>query len=375
VETWRPPLWYDRLGAVSWRFLVVFLAIAMIVSVLLSVGAVVLPAFLALLMASVLEPLSSRLKRAGLRPGLAAGVAVVVLIAAIVAVVWLLVDVVVDQWSSISADLSKAVDTLQESATDNLDIDSGTAHSIGSDIRDAVGDLTDLLVSGLTKIIPTAAAVVSTLSLSVFVTFFYLKDGAAMWAWIVRFTGSQASGTVDRVGRKSFGAIAGYMRAQTVIASIDATAIGLGAWILGVPSPGAITLLTFAMAFIPYIGALIAGSIAVLLAVSEGGVSLGAWMLLIVLAVQVIEGNVLQPVIQSRGMRIHPLVIGLAIVAGGAIGGFLGMLTAVPLTGAAIAAIGELRRDGILGAGVSVHVQVDRAQPSPSVPPGSDEMR
>jgi predicted PurR-regulated permease PerM len=365
VETWRPPLWYERLSAVSWRFLVIFIAIATILGVIFSVGAVVLPAFLALLMASVLQPMSELLRRRGLRPGLAAGLTVLVLSIAIAAIIWLTVRVVVDQWTSISADLSKAVDELQESASSNLDVDSGTTHAIASDIRDAVGKLSDLLVSGLTTLIPTAASVLSTLALSILVTFFYLKDGASMWAWIISFTGTDAEGTIDRVGRQSFAAIAAFMRSQTLIAAIDGSAIGLGAWALGVPAPGAIALLTFAMAYIPYIGAFIAGTVAVLLAVSEGGVSLGAWMLGIVIAVQLIEGNVLQPVIQSRGMRIHPLVVVLAMVAGGAIGGFIGMLVAVPLTGAAVAAITELRRDGILGAAVSVHVEVDRRATAP----------
>ena len=115
------------------------------------------------------------------------------------------------------------------------------------------------------------------------------------------------------------------------------------------PHVGAILLLTFLGAFVPYIGAFLAGAFAVLLAVSDGGVSRGVAMLVVVIAVQFLEGNVLQPWIQGRAVRLHPLVVALSVVAGGALAGFLGIFLAVPVTASAFVALDELRKAGILG--------------------------
>jgi predicted PurR-regulated permease PerM len=110
-----------------------------------------------------------------------------------------------------------------------------------------------------------------------------------------------------------------------------------------------IALLTFLGAFIPYIGATIAGAFAVLLAVGEGGIPRGVAMLVVVIGVQVFEGNVLQPWIQSRAVRIHPLVVALSVVAGGALAGFLGIFIAVPVTASAFVVLDEMRKAGLFG--------------------------
>ena len=184
--------------------------------------------------------------------------------------------------------------------------------------------------------------------LALLVAFFYMKDGALMWRWTVQM--AEGSGDlVDRIGRRIWTSISGYILGQAAIAAIDATLISLGALVLGVPHVGAIAMLTFLGAFVPYIGATIAGAFAVLLAVSDGGTTNGVLMLVVVLAVQVFEGNVLQPWIQGRAVRLHPLVVALAVVAGGALAGFLGIFLAVPVAASVFVALDELRNAGLLG--------------------------
>jgi predicted PurR-regulated permease PerM len=139
------------------------------------------------------------------------------------------------------------------------------------------------------------------------------------------------------------------MIGQTIIAGIDAVFIGLGAFLLGVPNASAVMMLTFIGAFVPYIGAFVAGLVGVLLAIADGGISKGLAMLAVVVVVQVIEGNVLQPWIQGRAVRLHPLVVALAVVAGGALAGFLGILLAVPVCAATVVTMGQLRDAGLLG--------------------------
>ncbi len=141
-----------------------------------------------------------------------------------------------------------------------------------------------------------------------------------------------------------------------MVAALDAIGISLGAWVLGVPSPGAILALTFVLAFIPYFGAMAAGLLACVLAVAEGRIDLGLTMLAVIVVVQQVEGNVLQPVLVGNAVNLHPMVVALGVIAGGALAGILGMFVAIPLIAAATAAVDEVRR---VGAG---------AVPSP--PPG-----
>jgi predicted PurR-regulated permease PerM len=169
-----------------------------------------------------------------------------------------------------------------------------------------------------------------------------------MWRWILGRMGESAELT-DRVGRRAWGALTGFIIGQTAIAAADASMITVGALILGVPNTGAVFMLTFIGAYIPFIGAFLSGLLAVLLALGDCGLQGGIIMLAIVVAVQVVEGNVLQPWIQGKAVSLHPLVIALAVAAGGALAGFLGVFLSVPITAAGFVMLSELRQAGILG--------------------------
>ena len=205
-------------------------------------------------------------------------------------------------------------------------VDESTAEHVADEISEGVAMVVDWLVVGVVHVLPVVASVRATLLLALLVAFFYMKDGALMWRWTVA-AGRRVRPTSSIASANGSGqTISGYILGQAAIAAIDATLISLGALVLGVPHVGAIAMLTFLGAFVPYIGATIAGAFAVLLAVTDGGTARGVIMLVIVLAVQVFEGNVLQPWIQGRAVRLHPLVVALSVVAGGALAGFLGDL-------------------------------------------------
>lgn len=346
---WRPPTWFDRLGGVSWRLVGIVVALAIVVATLGALSIVLVPFTLAVLAGAALAPLHQRLLSVGAPPSVAAGVTTVALLAGFAGCGWLTVELVIDQWTTISAQVSNGVDVLIEQGSDALSLDPDAVDDLVGPARGSVGDVVSLLLRGAVGIVSPVVRVMTTVGLALFVLFFLLKDGAAMWTWTSRTFGDGHGGTFDRAGRAAFDAVARYMRAQTLVAAIDAALIGLGAAVLGVPNVGAIALVTFFAAYIPYIGAIGAGALAVLLALAEDGLGLGIWMLVVVLAVQQIEGNVLQPMIQSRSMRIHPLVVALAMVVGGAVGGFFGLLVAIPVVGAAVGAAGELDRAGFFG--------------------------
>jgi predicted PurR-regulated permease PerM len=347
VAGYQAPLWLDRLAGVAWRFLAVLVAVIALIGLIVGFGSVILPLFLGLLFASALDPIYRTLRHRGVRPALAslAAIAVLAVLAGLVA--WTTIRAVADQWASITADLDDGVERLVDSAED-AGVDAATAEDVADDVTVGVKTVIDWIVVGVTHVLPVAASIATTVVLGLLVAFFFMKDGAYMWRWTVQLT-SGSGELVDRIGRRIWTTISGYILGQAAIAAIDATLISLGALILGVPHVGAILLLTFLGAFVPYIGALLAGAFAVLLAVSDGGLTRGVAMLAIVLAVQFVEGNVLQPWIQGRAVRLHPLVVALSVVAGGALAGFLGIFLAVPVTASAFVALDELRKAGLLG--------------------------
>jgi predicted PurR-regulated permease PerM len=158
-----------------------------------------------------------------------------------------------------------------------------------------------------------------------------LQDGGDMWASILRRFPSDTRPAVDRAGRSAWGALGGFVRATAQVATIDAVLIGLGLWLLGVPLAFALAVLVFMGSFVPYIGSLASGLVAVLVGFADGGWELALAVLALVIAVQFIEGTFLQPIIQSRSVHLHPAVVLLAVTAGGSLFGIAGAFLAVPV--------------------------------------------
>ncbi len=351
MSRWEPPLWFDRLGGVAWRSIAIAVALVLLVAGIIGLGAVIVPVVLGLLFTAALRPVATWLRRRGVPPAAAAGVSVLVLAVALVGVVWLTVNAVVDQWSQIETLIEEAQHTLTETAEDT-GVAAETAETLEHAGADAVTNIVGLLLHGAARLVPTIISLTTAIVLSLLVAFFFVKDGPSMWRWIVARFDTQ-EGLVDHVGRRVWPVVTGYIIGQTAIAAIDATMIALGALVLGVPEVAAIWVITFFGAYIPYIGATIAGFVAVMLAVADGGISTGVIMLTIVLLVQLIEGNVLQPWIQGKAVKLHPLVVALSVAAGGALAGFLGIFLAVPITAAGVVALSELRAAGVIGSRVT----------------------
>jgi predicted PurR-regulated permease PerM len=179
--------------------------------------------------------------------------------------------------------------------------------------------------------------------LALFLVFFFLRDSHRAAGALRSVFPSSSGDLVEAMARRAFEAVEGFMRGTTIIALIDALCIGIGLLILDVPGAVGLAALVFVGAYIPYLGAFISGAVAVLVALADRGVVIALWALGIVLAVQVLEGHVLQPAIQSRTVQMHPAVVMVAITAGASVSGVLGMLLAVPLTAAAFGIAHELR--------------------------------
>jgi predicted PurR-regulated permease PerM len=159
-----------------------------------------------------------------------------------------------------------------------------------------------------------------------------------MWAWMTGRLGRGAGGHVDAAGRRAWQGLCGYMRGQAIVAAVDAIAIGIGIFVLGVPFALPLAILTFFAGFFPIVGAVTAGALAVLVALAAEGPVTALILLGVVVAVQQLEGNLLEPLVMGRAVHLHPVVILLSLAAGAAVAGIVGAFLAVPLAAAGTAA-------------------------------------
>jgi putative heme transporter len=335
------PLGLDRAAGWAWRLLVCVAALVAVVALLWYLRVIVLPAIVALTIAPALTPLSDRLRRAGLGRA-APGTALVVGLVLVAGLVAIVTASVVEEYEELAAAVREGLDDLTgwlEDEPFNLTLEG--EQDLSTSLSDTWDDASTYLVSG----VRSGVSVVTGLVLAVALLFFILRDGSGFWARVVRLFPAESRAGIDRAGERAWRVLGGYVRGIALIAAIDAVLIGIGLWILGVPLAFALAVLIFLGSFVPFVGATISGMVAVLVALADGGVTTALIALGIVLGVQFLEGNFLQPVIQSRTVDLHPAVILLAVAAGGSLFGILGAYLAVPVTAVAFAVIATLEAE------------------------------
>ncbi|MDH6700563.1 AI-2E family transporter [Streptomyces griseoviridis] len=307
--------------------------------------AAVTPVLLALLGSALLGPLYRRLVKAKVNPSIAAGLTCVAVVAVVGGAVYIVVAALIDTGDQIVTSLKTAATSLAQHF--------GAA---GTSLGDLAGNSKELLAkfggtaaSNVISGVSVVAEVIAMAVLALLLVFFFLRDSERAAGALRSLAPSGTADLVEAMARRAFGAVEGFMRGTTLIAFIDAVCITVGLLVLRVPGAVGLGALVFVGAYIPYLGAFISGAVAVLVALADRGFVIALWALGVVLAVQVLEGHVLQPMIQSRTVQMHPAVVMLAITAGAAVAGILGMLLAVPLTAAFFGVIHELRsRYGVI---------------------------
>ncbi|AKN70292.1 membrane protein [Streptomyces sp. PBH53] len=299
----------------------------------------VIPVLLALLGTALLGPLYRRLVRVGVQTSVAAGLTCVAVVAVVGGAVYIIVAALIDSGDQIISSLRNAAKSLSRhfgAAGTGLD---DLAANSGELLRRFGGTAASNVISGVSVVAESIAMAV----LALLLVFFFLRDSHRAMAGLRSLAPGGTADTVEAMARRAFAAVEGFMRGTTFIALIDALCITVGLLVLRVPGAVGLGALVFVGAYIPYLGAFISGAVAVLVALADRGFVIALWALGVVLAVQVLEGHVLQPVIQSRTVQMHPAVVMLAITAGASVAGILGMLLAVPLTAAAFGVVQELR--------------------------------
>ncbi|MEU6661552.1 AI-2E family transporter [Streptomyces sp. NPDC046821] len=300
----------------------------------------VTPLLLALLGTALLGPVHGWLIRMRVNRGLAAGLTCVALVAVVGGAGYIVVKALIDSADQIVDSVRVAGDWIKVhlgiSAADNLG-------SAAGNLKDLISKWGTQAASGVLTGLSLIGSLVATSVLALLLTFFFLKDSDRASGLAHSILPGRAGETLEAIGRRAFGAVEGFMRGTTLIALIDAVCITVGLLILRVPGAVGLGALVFVGAYIPYLGAAISGAVAVLVALADRGWVIAVWTLGVILAVQQLEGHILQPMIQSRTVQMHPAMVMLAITAGASVAGILGMLLAVPVTAAAFGVIGELR--------------------------------
>lgn len=328
-------------AAAAWSVAVIVLitVFALAVFAFVELRAATVPVLLALLGTSLLYPVMPWMVRRGVGRGLAAGLTCALLVAAVGGVIALLVNSLVHSAPQIAQALQEAGDRIAEWLGPFGEKIRHALDNAQGETNGLVSTLTNSVLSGLGLATQILTGGVLTLAL----VFFFLRDGHRTPEAVRSYLPPRSAETVIACAGRAFEAMAGFMRGTTLIALIDAFFITVGLLLLSVPGAPGLGALVFMGAYIPFIGAFLSGTVAVLVALADGGFGTALWTLGVVLAVQMIEGNILQPVIQSRTVELHPATIMAAVVAGAGIAGILGALLAVPVCAAGVGVISVLR--------------------------------
>lgn len=318
-------------GAYSWRLLVVLALIAVAIGVIVIFKPLVIPVLVAILLSALVWPIYAPLCRL-VRVRI---VAIAITIVGLIAIVGGLLTLVVWQTTRQAGMVrDQAVSMIDDAhawlVTTGIVTDAQISDYLG-EIGDFIREQADFLLSGALSVGSSIGSFGTGMLIAIFVLICLLADGEPIWKWTLKLFPKVSRPAVDAAARNGWRTIINYARTQIIVATIDAIGIGLGAFFLGVPLAIPIAVLVFLGAFVPFVGAILTGAVAVLLALFTGGPWLALAMLLVVLVVQQIESHILQPLLMGSAVKVHPIAVVLVVAGGSMIGGIAGALFAVPV--------------------------------------------
>lgn len=332
-------------NAAAWtaRGIVVLAGLVILWLVIRALWSIVLPALFALLLASVLWPLN-RIVRKALPRVLAALVTLLAFLAVVGGIGAFTVPTIASGVRELTAlareNLADLTGFITGPPFNLVDADLNTVFdAVLEQARVHTGDI----VSGITTGLGTLTSGTIVLLLTLVFTFFCLKDGDRFLPWTSRWTTSDAFGHAARVAERSWQALSSYIMAQAAVALVDAIFIGIGLVVLDIPLAIPLAVLIFFAAFIPVVGAIASGLLATVIAFLAHGWVTALIVLVIVVVVQQLESNFIQPLLVGKTLEIHPTVILASVTAGGTLFGIVGAFLAVPATAVGIVVLRYLR--------------------------------
>jgi predicted PurR-regulated permease PerM len=340
LKATRPPwsLWADGFGMLAIRSVQIIVVVAVAAGVIIAIQSltlVTIPLVIALILACAFSPVMRWLRRRGL-PSAVATVATLLAIVVILGLLsWLIVWAVRDQWDELSAQAQDGFARFLQ-WLDELPFEFVSPQQLD----EWVAALTDFVTSaqfgsGALAGVGAVANFVTGLVLMVTILFFFLKDGPQMWEFLLRPFRGEHYIRARRIGDKTVGVLGSYVRGTATVALVDAIGILIGLLILQVPLALPLSVLVFLLAFIPIVGATLAGILAALVALVANGWVNALFVVGVVVLVNQLEGNFLQPVLMGRSMKLHAFVILIALTVGTVLGGIVGAVLAVPIAAAA----------------------------------------
>ena len=319
-------------GAWSWRLLVIAAAIAVLLFLVVQLRLIVIPVLVAVLVSALLVPLVSFLRRHHWPKGLAVAVALVGTLAVVAGLVTLAVTQIASGSVGLSDRFATSFANLKDVlAASPLQLSNAEINGYLSQAAEALQADSQIFITGALSVGSSLGHIATGALLALFSLLFILIDGKGIWNWIVRIFPRRARAAVDGAGVAGWTTLGNFARVQILVASIDAVGIGAGAAILGVPMAVPIGVLVFLGSFIPIVGAVATGAVAVVIALIFNDWFVALLMLAVVLLVQQIEGHVLQPLIMGTAVKVHPLGVVLVVAAGALLAGIPGALFAVPI--------------------------------------------
>jgi predicted PurR-regulated permease PerM len=316
----------------AWRLLLIGLFLYVLMRVLGYFRLLVIPLLVALLVVALVKPVTDMFERARMGRALSSLLTVLGVLAVVGGLIALVGTQIASGFPELQRQAGAGLTQVQEwLAGPPLRISTSDLAAYLERAKDSLTARQSTVVNGALAATTTAGHVVTGFFLTLFATFFFLAHGASIWTWLVRLFPRAARDAVDDASRLGWVTLTSFVRATVIVALVDAIGIGVGAAILHVPLAVPLGVLVFLSAFIPIVGALFSGAVAVLVALVAQGPVTALIMLGVVLLVQQVESHGLQPFLMGRAVRVHPLAVILAIAAGATVGGIVGALFAVPL--------------------------------------------
>ena len=318
-------------GAWSWRLLVIGAVIAVAIFLIVQLRLIVVPVLIAVLLGALLVPYKDFLVRHRWPRWLAIVTTLLTLVVVVGGLFYLVIWQIARESGDLRTQSVAAFDQFRSWLTTGpIGLTEDQINSAFASIWKTIQEDSAVYISGALSVGSTLGHVLAGALLTLFSVLFILIDGRGIWHWVVRVFPKNARAAVDGAGQEGWRTLRNFAKVQILVASIDALGIGLGAFFLGLPLVLPIAVLVFLGSFIPIVGAVVTGALAVFVALVFKGWVFAVIMLAVVLLVQQIEGHVLQPLIMGSAVKVHPLAVVLAVAAGSLLAGIPGALFAVP---------------------------------------------
>lgn len=348
---WRPHPAVVRVTAYAACLIVLAVAAALLLEVVGRMGIVFFPVVTAVFLTRVLDVPNRTLLRRGWRPAPAAGTVLIGFIAALVAAGFVIAPPMVDEFGSLGDTLKDGSAEIEDWLVEDsaFDVDRRDIEDFKDDVeergRETLENSTDTIAQGARLVIEILVGFVLALVL----TFFGLKDGRRFRLWVLGLLPSTGRGTGTRVVGSMWSTLGGYLRGAALLGLLEGLIIGVAMWATGAHLVVPVMLLTFGAAFIPLVGATVAGVIAVLVTLASAGLTEALIVAIVAILVQQFDNDLLAPWIYGKALDLHPAVILLSIAAGTALFGIAGTLLAVPVVGMGINGLSAYRNGEPIG--------------------------